>query len=153
MEELDQLLILSLLWLMTGMKQVVPPGPVAPISEVRKTIEYALNHMRANKIILGVPRYGYDWTMSNGTVESAHAISVARAIETAMKYQVPIQYSTEYQQPFYQYRDETGKRHIVWFEDIKARSRKLQLVVDYRLGGLGAWQLGLHFTSICYCSK
>ncbi|MFF2445719.1 glycosyl hydrolase family 18 protein [Neobacillus sp. NPDC058068] len=122
-----------------------PPGPTAPIGEVRKTIEYALNHMRGNKIILGVPRYGYNWTMANGTVDSARAVSVSTAIETAMKYQVPIQYSTEYQQPFYQYRDETGKRHIVWFEDARARAQKLQLMVNYRLRGIGAWQLGLHF--------
>lgn len=122
-----------------------PPGPVAPIKEVRQTIEYALNHMRGDKIILGVPRYGYDWTMSNGTVESARAISVSRATETAMKYQVPIQYSTEYQQPFFQYRDEAGKRHIVWFEDARARAQKLQLFVNNRLRGIGAWQLGLHF--------
>ncbi|KAB2338221.1 LysM peptidoglycan-binding domain-containing protein [Cytobacillus depressus] len=122
-----------------------PPGPTAPITEVRRTIEYALNHMRGNKIILGVPRYGYDWTMSNGTVASARAVSVATAVETAMKYQVPIQYSIEYQQPFYQYRDETGKRHIVWYEDTRARAQKLQLMVDYRLRGIGAWQLGLHF--------
>ncbi|QGQ46073.1 glycosyl hydrolase family 18 protein [Metabacillus sediminilitoris] len=122
-----------------------PPGPVAPIREVRQTIEYALNHMRGNKIILGVPRYGYDWTMSDGTVDSARAVSVSRAIETAMKFQVPIQYSTEYQQPFFQYRDETGKRHIVWFEDARARAHKFQLVVNYRLRGVGAWQLGLHF--------
>ncbi|MGG3891237.1 glycosyl hydrolase family 18 protein [Metabacillus fastidiosus] len=122
-----------------------PPGPVAPIGEVRQTIEYALNHMRGNKIILGVPRYGYDWTMSDGAVESARAVSVSRAVETAMKYQVPIQYSTEYQQPFFQYRDETGKRHIVWYEDARARAQKFQVVVDYRLRGVGAWQLGLHF--------
>ncbi|MEH7126176.1 glycosyl hydrolase family 18 protein, partial [Bacillus sp. JJ1773] len=121
------------------------PGPTAPIGEVRKTIEYALNHMRGNKIILGVPRYGYNWTMANGTVESARAVSVSTAVETAMKYQVPIQYSSEYQQPFYQYRDETGKRHIVWFEDSRARAQKLQLMVNYRLRGVGAWQLGLHF--------
>ncbi|MEK4029782.1 glycosyl hydrolase family 18 protein [Pseudobacillus sp. FSL P4-0506] len=122
-----------------------PPGPVAPINEVRQTIEYALNHMRRTKIILGVPRYGYDWTMSNGTVDSARAISVSSAVETAMKYQVPIQYSTEYQQPFYHYRDEMGKRHIVWFEDSRARAQKLMLVVNYQLRGIGAWQLGLHF--------
>ncbi|WP_028391196.1 glycosyl hydrolase family 18 protein [Bacillus cihuensis] len=122
-----------------------PPGPVAPISLVRQTIEYALNHMRGNKIILGVPRYGYDWTMSDGAVTSARAVSVSSALETALKYQVPIQYSTEYQQPFYQYRDETGKRHIVWFENARARAQKLQLVVTYRLGGVGAWQLGLQF--------
>lgn len=122
-----------------------PPGPVAPIREVTQTIRYALNHMRGNKIILGVPRYGYDWTLSNGTVVSARAVSVVKATETAMKYQVPIQYSTEYQQPHFQYRDETGMRHIVWFEDSRARAQKIQLVINYRLRGIGAWQLGLHF--------
>lgn len=127
-----------------------PPGPVAPIGEVRQTIEYALNHMKGNKIILGVPRYGYDWTMSNGDVASARALSVASATNTALKYQVPIQYSTEFQQPFFQYRDETGKRHIVWYEDSRARAKKLQLVVDYRLKGIGAWQLGLQFTQSAF---
>lgn len=127
-----------------------PPGPVAPINEVRKTIEYALNHMRRNKIILGVPRYGYEWTMSNGSVVSARALSVASAINTALKYQVPIQYSTVYQQPFFQYRDEMGRLHIVWYEDSRARAQKLLLVVKYRLRGIGAWQLGLHFTQSAY---
>ncbi|WP_053365763.1 glycosyl hydrolase family 18 protein [Bacillus sp. FJAT-27245] len=122
-----------------------PPGPVAPIGEVRKTIEYALKNMGRNKIILGVPRYGYYWTMSDASVVSARAVSVGRATELAMNYQVPINYSTEYQQPFFQYRDETGKRHIVWFEDARARAQKLKLFVNYRLRGIGAWQLGLQF--------
>ncbi|MCZ0872703.1 glycosyl hydrolase family 18 protein [Peribacillus sp. AS_2] len=129
------------------------PGPVAPIKEIRKTIEYALRFMRGNKIILGVPRYGYDWTMSNGTALSARAVSVSIAIETAMKYQVPIQYSIADQQPFFSYRDEAGTRHIVWFEDSRARAQKLQLVVDYRLRGIGAWQVGLHFPQSAYLVK
>jgi spore germination protein YaaH len=122
-----------------------PPGPVAPIKEVKQTIEYALNHMKGSKIILGVPRYGYNWTMSNGTAVSARPMAVADAIATAMKYQVTIQYSTEFQQPFFHYQDETGKRHIVWYEDTRARAKKLELVVHYGLKGVGAWQLGLHF--------
>ncbi|MFE4895361.1 glycosyl hydrolase family 18 protein [Peribacillus butanolivorans] len=129
------------------------PGPVAPIQEVRKTIEYAQRLMRGNKIILGVPRYGYDWAMSNGTALSARAVSVANAIDTAMKYQVPIQYSIQDQQPFFSYRDEAGTRHIVWYEDSRARAQKLQLVVDYRLRGIGAWQVGLHFPQSAYLVK
>jgi spore germination protein YaaH len=78
-------------------------------------------------------------------VESARAVTVATAVKNAMKYQVPISYSTEYQQPFYQYWDESGKRHIVWYEDSRARAEKLELVVRYRLKGAGAWQLGLQF--------
>ncbi|GIN93980.1 putative sporulation-specific glycosylase YdhD [Siminovitchia terrae] len=121
------------------------PGPVAPITEVRKTLDYALTKMGRDKIVLGVPRYGYNWTMANGSVASASAFSVSNAYATAMRYQVPIQYSTEYQQPHYTYWDEGGRRHIVWFEDIRARAVKFQLAVDYKLRGVGAWQLGLHF--------
>ena len=121
------------------------PGPVAPITEVRNTIQFVLQQMNRNKIILGVPRYGYDWTMDNGNAVSARAVSVAEAVENAMIAQVPISYSTEYQQPFYQYWDTNGQRHIVWYEDSRARVEKLELVVEYRLKGAGAWQLGLHF--------
>ena len=37
------------------------PGPVAPITEVRRTVEFALRYVPSRKIILGVPLYGYDW--------------------------------------------------------------------------------------------
>ncbi|MFL0267994.1 glycosyl hydrolase family 18 protein [Candidatus Clostridium radicumherbarum] len=122
-----------------------PPGPVAPINEVRQTIEYALYQMPRNKIILGVQRYGYDWTMSDGKVIEATSISTDAAVGTAIKYQVPIQYSTVYQQPFFNYRDNAGFRHEVWFENARARNKKLQLVVNYGLAGIGAWQLGQLF--------
>src|SRR5699024_963141 len=39
------------------------PGPVAPINDVQKTIEYTMSRLPRNKIILGVPLYGYDWTI------------------------------------------------------------------------------------------
>lgn len=122
------------------------PGPVAPIGEVRQTVQYAIQTMGANKILLGVPRYGYDWTLSDGIATSARAISVAEAIKTAMNHNVPIQYSNQYQQPFFYYYDITGKRHVVWFEDSRALSKKLELIVDRRLRGIGSWQLGLPFT-------
>ena len=73
------------------------PGPVAPIKEVRKTIEYAQNYMRRNKIILGVPRYGYDWTMSNGTAVSARAISVSRCNRNS--YEISGTHSIFYSRP------------------------------------------------------
>lgn len=126
------------------------PGPVAPITEVRKTLDYALTKMGRDKIVLGVPRYGYNWTMTNGDVISARAFSVSNAIATAMRYQVPIQYSAEFEQPHYTYWDESGRRHVVWFEDVRARAAKFQLAVQYRIRGVGSWQLGLHFPQSGY---
>lgn len=121
------------------------PGPVAPIGEVRRTVEYALQHMNRKKIVLGVARYGYDWTMDNGTPISAQAISVSDAIHLAIRYRVPIQYSVEHQQPHFTYWDEAGRRHIVWYEDSRGRAQKYKLIYDYRLRGVGAWQLGFEF--------
>ncbi|MFG3611704.1 glycosyl hydrolase family 18 protein [Rummeliibacillus stabekisii] len=122
------------------------PGPVAPIQEVRKTVNYAIQTIGARKILLGVPRYGYDWTVANGQVVSAKAVSVAEAIKTAMRHNVPISYSREYQQPFFTYWDATGAEHRVWFEDARALAQKLQMIVDKRLRGIGSWHLGLPFT-------
>ncbi|MCZ8515191.1 glycosyl hydrolase family 18 protein [Paenibacillus filicis] len=121
------------------------PGPVAPIDEIRKTLDYAIQKMSSHKIIVGVPRYGYDWTIANGSVISGKAVSVATATETASKYEVPILYSIQYQQPYFSYWDLDGRRHIVWFEDARARAAKFQLFIDYKLRGVGAWQLGLNF--------
>ncbi|KEQ22110.1 glycosyl hydrolase family 18 protein [Paenibacillus tyrfis] len=126
------------------------PGPVAPIDQIRRTLDYAIRQMNRNKIILGVPRYGYDWTMDNGNVISAKAVSVAAATNTAMQYEVPIQYSTLHEQPHFSYWDAEGHRHFVWFEDARARAAKFQVIVSYRLRGVGAWQLGLNFPQSAY---
>ena len=40
-----------------------PPMAVAPIRNVRQVVEYALTEIPPEKIWLGVPTYGYDWTL------------------------------------------------------------------------------------------
>ena len=40
-----------------------PPMAVAPMPQVRRVAEYALARIPAEKILLGVPNYGYDWTL------------------------------------------------------------------------------------------
>ena len=40
-----------------------PPMAVAPLPNVRRVVEYALTEIPAEKILLGIPNYGYDWTL------------------------------------------------------------------------------------------
>jgi hypothetical protein len=44
-----------------------PPGPVAPIGWVRAVLRYAKTQIPANKIILGIPLYGFDWSGGRGS--------------------------------------------------------------------------------------
>lgn len=122
------------------------PGPVAPITDVRRTVEFAIRFVPRRKIIIGVPLYGYDWIIPHRPGTAAPAISNQSAIETAIRYQSPIQYSEEYKSPFFRYRDQEGQLREVWFEDVRSMSEKMILIREYALDGIGAWQLTLGFT-------
>ena len=123
-----------------------PPRPVAPIDEVRKVMDYALSVVPKNKIMMGIPLYGYDWTLPyvRGG-KFAKAISSQQAIELANKYGVEIKYDEEAQSPYFNYTDEEGKAHIVWFEDARSIQAKFDLVKELGLKGLFYWVLGRDF--------
>ncbi|GEL78443.1 glycosyl hydrolase family 18 protein [Tenuibacillus multivorans] len=139
----DYMFIMAYDWHYPGSE----PGPVAPINNVRSTIEFAINKVPRKKIILGVPLYGYDWSLPYESGSEVSAISNQDAIDTAMLYLSPIQYSEEVATPFFRYQDDQGQVHEVWFEDVRSMSRKMQLVQEYGLQGIGAWQLTLGFTA------
>ncbi|EGI2115160.1 sporulation protein, partial [Listeria monocytogenes] len=122
------------------------PGPVAPITEVRRTIEFAIKSVPRRKLIIGVPLYGYNWSVPYKPGTVASAISNQNAIKTAMRYQSSIQYSKEYKSPFFRYKDQAGQTHEVWFEDVRSMSEKMVLVRKFGLQAIGAWQLTLGFT-------
>lgn len=123
-----------------------PPRAVSPINEVKKVIDYAVTTMPPQKIMLGQNLYGYDWTLpyvEGG--EYAKAVSPQAAIELAKTYQVPIEYDTTSQAPYFNYVDDENKEHIVWFEDARSIQTKFDLVKQYGLRGVSYWKLGLAF--------
>jgi spore germination protein len=123
-----------------------PPMAVSPIGPVEDVINYALTEMPASKIMMGQNLYGYDWTLPyvpGG--EYARAISPQRAIDIAKTYNVSIQYDTQAQAPFFDYVDEQGRSHKVWFEDARSIQAKFDLIKRLGLRGVSYWKLGLPF--------
>lgn len=123
-----------------------PPLAVAPINEVRKVINYAISVMSPKKILMGMPLYGYDWTLPyipGG--QYAKAVSPKQAVETAAKYGARIQYDTKAQAPFYNYIDEQRRQHIVWFDDARSVQAKYKMASELGLRGVSYWVLGLDF--------
>lgn len=123
-----------------------PPMAVSPIGPVEQVLQYALTEMPANKIMMGQNLYGYDWTLPfvPGS-EYATAVSPQRAIEIAKQYNVPIQYDTSAQAPHFDYVDEEGRSHKVWFEDARSIQAKFDLLKRLNLRGISYWKLGLAF--------
>ena len=123
-----------------------PPMAVAPINQVRKVMEYALTEVPNYKLMMGMPLYGYDWTLpyvKGG--KWAKAISPAKANELARKYNVEIQYDEDAQSPYFNYTDEEGNEHEVWFEDARSVQAKFDLVKELVLKGFYYWVLGYDF--------
>ena len=123
-----------------------PPMAVSPLPQVEQVVKYAVTEIPSNKILLGQNLYGYDWTLpfvQGGPY--AEAVSPQRAIELAKRYRAAIQYDYVAQAPFFNYFDEQGREHIVWFEDARSIQAKFNLVKQYNLRGVGYWKLGLPF--------
>lgn len=114
---------------------------VAPLNKVREVVEYALTKIPAEKINLGIPNYGYDWTLPyvRGT-SKARTIGNIEAVQLAISQGVPIQFDEVAQSPFFTY-VQNGLTHEVWFEDVRSIYGKFGLVREYGLRGMSYWQI------------
>lgn len=124
-----------------------PPMAVSPIQEVRRVLDYAVTEMSRGKILMGIPNYGYDWTLPfvQG-VTVARSLGNQEAVRLAANTNSRIEYDETAQAPFFNYYDSTGRQHVVWFEDARSIQAKLDLVLEYGILGAGYWSLMKPFT-------
>lgn len=118
-----------------------PPMAVAPINKVREVVEYAVTRIPEYKIDLGIPNYGYDWTLPFVKGESqARTIGNIEAIQIAIENNAEIQFDPVAMSPYFRYTRE-GLEHEVWFEDVRSMEAKFNLVKEFDLRGMGYWQI------------
>jgi spore germination protein len=122
-----------------------PPLAVAPINEIRKVLDYAVSAIPRNKILMGIPNYGYDWTLPYVKGTSAKTLTNTGAVDLAIAENAAIQYNTVSQAPYFNYYDDARKQHVVWFEDARSIQAKLELVDEYDLGGVSYWTINRFF--------
>jgi spore germination protein len=102
--------------------------------------------MPASKIMLGMPLYGYDWTLPYVQGNKwAPTISNIDAIRQAARFGAEIRFDGPGQSPFYRYYDNNGVQHEVWFEDARSVQAKFNLVKSLKLRGVSYWVLGTPF--------
>ena len=122
-----------------------PPMAVAPLPQVRQVVEYALTEFYPNQLYLGIPNYGYDWTLPYRPGSRAKSLSNVEAVQLAWDRRASIRYDETAQAPWFRYVDDQGAEHEVWFEDARSIQAKLNLAMEYGLYGVGYWNLDRPF--------
>ena len=117
------------------------PMAISPLSEVDAVLNYAVTRIPPEKILMGMPNYAYDWTLPFNSGDSAMAITNNRALELALEKGATINFDEKAQSPYFNYIDDSGRNHVVWFDDARSINARLQLVNKYNLAGVSYWTI------------
>lgn len=124
------------------------PMAVAPINKVEQVVRFAVSQIPPEKIFMGIPNYGYDWTLPYIKGQSrARSLGNVQAVEQAVQVGAPIRFDAEAQSPHYNYWRERAE-HEVWFEDARSIRAKLALAGEYRLRGVSVWNIMRYFPQL-----
>ena len=122
-----------------------PAMAVSPANMVARVLDYAVTAIPSEKILMGMPNYGYDWTLPFVQGTAARTLSNTGAVQQALEVGARIRYDTIAQAPFYNYYDSERRRHEVWFDDARSVQARLRLVDEYNLGGVSYWTINRFF--------
>lgn len=124
------------------------PMAVAPLNKVRQVMQYAVSAIPSTRIFMGIPNYGYDWTLPHVPGQSvAQSIGNVAAVEQAVNRGASIAFDETAQSPFYNYyRDRV--EHEVWFEDARGIESKLALAHEFHLHGVSVWNIMRYFPQL-----
>lgn len=139
-------------------------GPAAPMNgftqgkyyfDVATTYDYFLKYLPKNKLLMGIPYYGWEWTVAKGsTIDSttlssdtssyAAIISYARYREDTDIKQNQCQWDNASEETWCWFTDKTtGIDHQVWPMDNRAIQTRFDYTNSQNFGGVAIWTLGL----------
>jgi spore germination protein YaaH len=119
------------------------PGPIAPIRWYEEVLTYAVSKIPAEKIIAGVPTYAYRWCVEKNADPCESDALVWEGVRNVVAaYDPDIEWSGEYEAPWFSYEDTFENEYIVYFENNQSIEKKLDVVKDLGLKGVSLWRLG-----------
>ncbi len=128
-----------------------PPQPTAPIENVRRVLAFALaNNIPADKILMGMTLYGYNWELPDTPDNLATTVTQPQVWDLARRYGAFIQFDETAGQPSLNYINDQGTEHEIWFEDARSHYLKYQLAMETGLRGVFYWIINQPFPGTYY---
>ena len=126
------------------------PGPVASATYVNDALKRFAELVGPGKLVLGVGAYGYDWTVNTKdavSVTNQTAVALAAGFRDGDSPESVIDFDPNALEPTFQYEDEQGQAHEVWFLDATTVANAMRLARSYQVHGAALWALGMEDSS------
>lgn len=137
----------------------ITAGPVAPLfggedlwsTDVTSHVQEYLTYLPSDKILLGVPFYGYEWQttstdpQSHTFPDSGRTASIARVDELLAnadpEMEVQPHWNEEALSPYLSYKED-GNLYVIYYENSRSISYKIDLINQLDLAGIAIWAIG-----------
>jgi len=126
-------------------------GPIAGQDWFRGQMQSFLASVPANRVVLGLGNYGYDWTVGS---QAATDLTFQEAAQLAQENHLPhssdgvVKIDSNSLNPYFTYSDDPASpggpeiAHQVWLEDATTTWNEMRAAQPYRTLGAALWQLG-----------
>jgi cellulose synthase/poly-beta-1,6-N-acetylglucosamine synthase-like glycosyltransferase/spore germination protein YaaH/peptidoglycan/xylan/chitin deacetylase (PgdA/CDA1 family) len=121
------------------------PGPIASIGWYRGVLARAQREIPADKLVLGLANYAYDWEEGRDWADPLNYQSALIAAEKYRDGEKPeqiVDFDDQYMNPTFQYDDDAGKHHEVWFLDAVTAANQWAIAQRRGVHGVAVWVLG-----------
>jgi spore germination protein YaaH len=133
-------------------------GPVAPLfggkdlwdSDINQHLQEFAAQVPRHKLLLGIPFYGYEWETTSRDAQShtfpdtgatASMSRVADLLTRKEELKVQERWNEDALSPYLSY-IEDGKTYVIYYENSRSISYKLDYVNQLDLGGIAIWAVG-----------
>ncbi len=118
------------------------PGAIAPINWFQDVLEYTKKHIPQDKIIAGIPTYGYKWCLEDKLNCEKKGLVYEGVANIISQYGVTPEWNGNNKAPWFLYIDESENKYAVNYENHESLKAKLEVVQKEEIGGISIWRLG-----------
>ena len=124
-------------------------GPVSPLGGYYYDIEYSVDDYinktsgQLDKLILGLPYYGYDWPVVSSVIgASTTGYGIAKTYSEAESITQQYEYNWDSSSSSAWVPYQTNNWYQCWYDDSLSLSIKYQFAIEKDIKGIGIWALG-----------
>ena len=124
--------------------QTSPAGPIAAQDWFVRNLENILKIVPAEKIVMGIANYAYDWPAKSkkNSHPVGRSVTFQEAITSAVESETQVEYDSDSLNPHFSYEDENNVVHYVWLLDGVTAYNELRVSERAGVRGTAIWRMG-----------